>query len=412
MPTKTTYTIDPKQAGLAVRVDTSDDGSTLSRWCFRKQIAGRRHYLTCPIDFRPPNIADARAWARRVTAEIELGQSTVVRQVRVSTAQKRGTKAVVADMTLAELLTAYCGDKTKTTRDNATVNLSDRYVSDVMRLVQAPRTRESIDLAIAAGDKSLTTRQVRGAGTLYHLRDKKLSALTAEALRDWYDGVLERAPVDAGRSAAIVKAALAWIKFPSDRNPFLPTHPLYKPLRKAGVAKAQLWASDLRAFWQAIETVGADYPEHQAYLKFLLLTCKRPAEPLQCLVSDFNPMAKTLVLRQMKSRVAHTIYLSSQALAIVQAQVAGKKQSAKLFDVLDTALLLDKINASMGTSYTPKDLRKVAAAIAMEVLPLHRVQALMDHAATSTLERNYVNGDEQAQKAWQALGDEIDRLVN
>jgi integrase len=160
-----------------------------------------------------------------------------------------------------------------------------------------------------------------------------------------------------------------------------------------------------------IDTVGANYPDHQAYLRLTLLTAKRPTELLQCVVSDLNSKAKTLLLRKMKSRVAHTIFLSNQALAIVQAQAHGKKPGDKLFVIGDNALLLDKINEHLDTNYTPKDLRKCAAGVGADFLPLHKVKMLMDHAPDSTLTTHYSNSDEAAAGAWQAVADEISRLV-
>lgn len=395
-----TYQKDAKEPHLFLR--TSNSGA--QSWIFRRTFNKKALFLTSNLSPQMHKPEVARQWVKKINAALELGQP-------IEGLNYSSQKAEGSEITLGEAVEKYSKERTRKNRRGEVVALSDRSKEQLLGLIKPALSAEQSKVAHG------NARYARAAGALFQLAQIKLKDLTAETLSKWYLDHSSKSPIRSASDTAWLKAVLTANRFPISKNVFIKGHEDYKPLNKAGNDEGRLWRSALPEFWQMLEINKAVYPEYVNYVRFILFTAKRTQEALRPVVADFNPKMRTLVIKEMKSRTPHTIYLSRQALEIIKEQTLGKRADEKIFHIKEGRTLLHQINKALGRSgefaYRPKDLRKAATSIArVHGIPTNLIQAMLDHSQTSTMDRHYSVDPESVAEAWQKLADLVEGIAH
>ena len=141
----------------------------------------------------------------------------------------------------------------------------------------------------------------------------------------------------------------------------------------------------------------------------MLLTGARGGEIDGLKVQDVDGTGSRITLSDTKNRSDHALMLSTQAAAIVGVHIAGKKPSAKLFDVSDPRKTLRAINAEAGVRISGHDLRATFASVAEELVSAYTLKRMLNHAdANDVTGGHYVSKSEtQLRAGWQAVADFI-----
>ena len=286
------------------------------------------------------------------------------------------------------------------------------------------RTKADYMAMVAAGGHTKDGKPFLD-GPLYPLADTPLTKITADAMRDVYSTTEARSKRRAVYAMQVLRAVLNW------HGVEVPDSPLAKST--AGKDRIILAATTgkprpipperLGAWWAAATArkgnAGADG------CRVILLTGCRPGELFGntsyvdgkqtalspgLLVQDVDLVGGRMVLLDTKNRKDHTIILSTQALAIVEAHCKDKKPDAKVFDVLDPGKTLDAINADAGVvGITPHKLRHTFASVAEELVSGYALKRMLNHTEASDVTgSNYVGKSEsQLRVAWQTVADFI-----
>lgn len=401
-PQSNQYRKDDKEPHLFLRSLKSGAKS----WVYRRTFKGKACFLTSGLNPDAHPVTEARSWVKRINANLELGNE--VEGLDFTTGDREDAKLGI---TLGEAFKRYATEHTRKNRKGEVLSLSDRSKKQILGLIAPGITADQSRAAFGNAKKA------RKPGPLFEFANTKLKDLGAKELLDWYKDYSNKAPIRSASDAAWLKAALSSSKFPIAKNIFVKGHESYVTLNKSSSDEGRLWRSGLPEFWTQLNGLKKQYRDAVNYIKFLLLTAKRSEEPLRPTVSDFNPKMKTLTIRKMKSRTPHVIYLSRQALEIIQEQCAGRNPTEKIFQVNEGRVVLTQINKELGRegeyAYRPKDMRKCSASIARyKNIPSHLVQAMLDHSQTSTMDRHYSVDPESVAEAWQTLASLVEEIAD
>ena len=387
-------------AGFGLRVTKNGDRAYVSE----RRVSGKtvRRTLGKAVGAGAISAETARKLQITISSELQTG----VDRLEVKRDERKLEKQ--DGVTLATALAEYAKRKR---RGKDGLALKDRTKADYLAMVTAG--------VIAKDGKPFLD------GPLHPLADTPLSKITADAVRDVYRTTEARSKRRAIYAMQVLRAVLNW------HGVQVPDSPLAKAT--AGKDRIILAATAgkptpipperLSAWWAAATArqgdVGADG------CRMILLTGCRPGELFGAkgagweepglLVQDVDLAGGRMLLLDTKNRKDHTIILSSQALAILEAHCLDakgkpKKQDAKVFDVLDPGKTLEAINADARVvGITPHKLRHTFASVAEELVSGYALKRMMNHADGADVTGAHYVGKSEAQlrQAWQTVADFI-----
>lgn len=130
-------------------------------------------------------------------------------------------------------------------------------------------------------------------------------------------GIEEGAKVSANRILSLLRTIYTW----GQKQHLVPDgyNPAERVARFSEEARDRVLAREnIGAFWRAVEAEAEIYPYLAGAVKLLLLTGARRGEILSARWDDFDPKARTLILRDTKNKTDHTLPLSPQAVAVIE----------------------------------------------------------------------------------------------
>jgi integrase len=387
-------------AGFGLRVTKKGDRAYVSE----RRVSGKtvRRTLGKAVGAGAISAETARKLQITISSELQTG----VDRLEVKRDERKLEKQ--DGVTLATALAEYVKGKR---RGKDGLALKDRTKADYMAMVAAGGTAKD-------GKPFLD-------GPLHPLADTSLSKITADAIRDVYSSTEARSKRRAVYAMQVLRAVLNW------HGVQVPDSPLAKAtagkdriiLAATAGKPAPIPPERLGAWWVAATArqgdVGADG------CRMILLTGCRPGELFGAkgagweepglLVQDVDLAGGRMLLLDTKNRKDHTIILSSQALAILEAHCLDakgkpKKQDAKVFDVLDPGKTLEAINADARVvGITPHKLRHTFASVAEELVSGYALKRMMNHADGADVTGAHYVGKSEAQlrQAWQTVADFI-----
>lgn len=372
-------------AGLQVRV-TANGVKTFS--VFKRAAGGKPERVTIG---RYPDVSidQARKKAKAVISQLAQGESPA--------AAKRESK--VKSMTLAAAVARYVEEQT---RESDGLPLKARTRSDYLNMVKPSRPT-------AAG------KRTKG-GTLAALASRPIHDLTASAIKAVNDeNRAQRGERQSAYAMVVLKAVLNFYGVTIAHSPFDRATPKAERVvipksRPSDEAPVVALLENLGALWRALQAVP-DTPAAD-YLRFILLTGCRPSEPRAITMVNVDLAASRVTLRDTKTRTDHIIYLSHQALAIVERQAKGKAGTDRLFPVTEAevrALVLE-LSATTGLAVSAKNMRKVFASVAELLVSAHTYRCLMNRGKkNSEDDKSYLRKTvPQMRAGWQRVADFID----
>jgi hypothetical protein len=368
---------DTKTPGLQIRV-TARGVKTFSVFA---RVSGGAPERTTIGRYPAITIDQARTKAKKIISDLAQGVSP--------TAAKRVKK--VESMTLKEALEDYVATKR---RSKDGLPLKQRTITDYLKKVLPAKTKVN-------GSQKM-------AGELFALADKPIRQITGDDIRKVHAANLLRGERSAAYAAQVLRAVLSW------HGVVIPNSPFGKDVAgkkggitipKAHAARTVIPREQIGHWWQALSAMPVDPATD--YLKFLILTGCRPAEPLKVLVSDCDLTGGRLTLVDTKNRQDHVLVLSSQALAIVQRQTQGKAPTDRLFGTLDPRKTALKLADLTGITFTPKTLRATFASAAEVLVSAYCLKKMMNHIDSKDVTGAFYVWKEEAElrEGWQKVAD-------
>ena len=374
---RTTY-YDSEQPGLQIRV-TSAGVKTFS--VFARVAGGAPERVTIG-KYPTINVKQARTKAKKIVSDLALGESPM--------AAKRVKK--VESLTLAEAVAEYVRDKRR--RDG--LPLKQRTVTDYLKKVLPAKAKVN-------GSQKMP-------GELFALADKPIRSITGADIRKVHAANLLRGERAAFYAMQVLRAVLSWHEVTIPDTPFGKD----KAGKKAGITIPKAHATgtiippeQIGKWWNAINSMPVEPATD--YLRFLLLTGCRPAEPLKVLVSDCDLVGGRVTLRDTKNRQDHLIRLSTQCWEIVKRQTEGKLPGDRLF-TMDPKKTIQALVKTTGITFTPKTLRSTFASAAEVLVSAYTLKRMMNHIQSSDVTGvHYIHkGEVELRAGWQSVADFIE----
>jgi integrase len=372
---------DEKQAGLQLRI-TSNGTITFS--VFARVAGGRPERITLG---KYPAITPelARKKAKTIISDLAQGKSP--------NAAKRATR--VQGVTLEEALIEYLADK----RRKDGLPLKERTKLDYLKMVRAGRARKD------------GTRTIDGC--LFKLADKPIHQITAAEIKALHTANLKRGQRSAEYAAQVLRAVLSWHVVHIPNSPFGKEargkeRIVIPPARASDDTPVENLLENLGPWWRAL--CGKPVSPATDYLKFLLLTGCRPAEPLKILIGDCDLDSGTATLRDTKNRLDLKLRLSRQALEIVRRNAQDKSPTDRLFAISDAKHAVQELVEATGIKFTPKTLRATFASLADDLVTASTLKRLLNHRQASDVSNvHYIKKLEvQLREGWQKIADHLD----
>jgi integrase len=382
--------------GFGLRVSATGDRA----YIFERRVDGKtvRRTLGKAAGAKAISADAARKLKITVSGELQTGVDRLEIKREVRKVEK------LEGITLASALTEYTNGKR---RGKDGLALKDRTKHDYMGMVATGGT--------AKDGKPFAD------GALHTLADKSLSKITADDMRRAYAAAESKSKRQAVYAMQVLRAVLNW------HGVAVPDSPLSKAT--AGKNRIILASTEgnptpippeqLGAWWAAA-TARTGHAAADG-CRLVLLTGCRPGEIFG---NDFEPglyvrdvdlIGARLTLIDTKNRKDHTVMLSTQALAILKPHCIGKKDGAKVFDVIDPGKTLDSINSVAGvTGITPHKLRHTFTSVAEDLVSAYALKKMVNHTEASDVTgSNYVGKSEnQLRVAWQTVADFIANSEN
>lgn len=380
----------PQTPGFGVRVTASGSRAWILE---RRDTTGKTVRRTLGSITGRSAITDkvARELALEVSAEIAKGVDRL--ETRRAAQAERQRTHTEDRLTVAAALVEYVTKKRRT-KDGKPLKESTQ--ADYLRMIEPERLGKRASRGIKAGE-------------LHPIASKPLAQLTAEDIRSMHTAAAKRGQRRATYAAQVLRAVLNW------HGVAIAGNPLSKDVAGRDRIILKPTAGDprpipperLAAWWDASCTVpNRDCAD---MLRLMLLTGLRPGEVAALTVADVDHIGARLRLADTKNRKPHTVYLSSQAQALLAPYLVRKAPGAHVFDTRDTRRTLAAINAAAGVRITPHDLRKTFASVAEELVSAYALKAMLNHAhAADVTGAHYVAKSEtQLRAAWQTVADTV-----
>lgn len=382
--------------GFGVRVSATGDRA----YIMERRVDGKTTRRTLGKAAGAKAISSDAARKLKITVSGEL--QTGIDRLEIKRAEHKVEK--LDGITLAVALTEYINGKR---RGKDGLALKERTKHDYMGMVAAGGT--------AKDGKPFAD------GALHTLANKSLTKITADDMRRAYATAEAKSKRQAVYAMQVLRAVLNWhgVAVPDS------------PLSKATAGKNRIILASTQGdptpippeklgTWWAAATARAGNPAADG-CRLVLLTGCRPGEIFG---NDFEPglyvrdvdlVGARLTLIDTKNRKDHTVMLSTQALAILKPHCIGKKDSTKVFDVIDPGKTLDSINVVAGvTGITPHKLRHTFTSVAEDLVSAYALKKMVNHTEASDVTgSNYVGKSEnQLRVAWQTVADFIANSEN
>lgn len=372
--------------GLQIRV-TANGVKTFS--VFKRVAGGKPERITIG-KFPTISIDQARKKAMELVSQLAMGESAV--------AAKRENDAKA--LTLADAVVEYVE---KQTRTDDQLPLKERTRADYLSMVKPSRLT-------AAG------KRTKG-GLLAVLANKPIHGLTASAIKAVNDeNRAQRGERQAAYAMQVLRAVLNFYGVTMAHSPFDAKTPkvdrvVIPKTRASDEAPIEELLENLGTLWRAMNALP--FTPAVDHLRFILLAGCRPSEPPRITVSDCALAAGRVTVRDTKTRTDHTLQLSTQALAIVQRQAAGKSDTDKLFPVTvaEVNKVAHELSATTGLAVSAKNLRKVFASVAELLVSAHTYRCLMNRGKKSSEDdKSYLRKTkDQLRSGWQSVADYIEQ---
>lgn len=387
--------------GFGVRVTSQGSRS----WVFERRVDGltKRRTLGKVTGRAAISADEAKKLAVTMSADLQRGDDPLK-------IKREQAKQVRKDVTLAQAVQEYVEGKRRA-KDGK--ELKARTKAEYLQLVagSVPSKRRGF------------IGQPKAAGDLYTLAHKRLSKITGDEIRELYTQLQKRSQRRASLAMQVLRAVLNWHGTPVPDNPFSKS--------VAGRDRIVLPPTTgnpnpipperLGAFWNAACAAGpkgiGGTADAAACIRFVLLMGSRGGESAGddfvdgILVRDFDVKGARIMLHDTKNRTDHPLYLSRQALAIVEGFAKGKKPSDRLFPVRNVRKTLHAICAAAEIS--PRGLhavRKTFASVADELVSGYTLKRMINHTVPGDVTGvHYVGKSEgQLRKGWQTVADFIE----
>lgn len=397
---------DTEVPGLAVRaLPAGKRHATGSRaFVFQGRIADKDFRVVLgdvrvlDIESGNPDRPGARELARHMQAKIDQGiDPRIEKRARIEELQAEQKKA---SETFGDLLKDYVSKKRRS-KDN--LPLKERTKADYLAMIAEP--------------KEFANGETGAPGMLYTLTDKPATGIKAEDIREVHGAALKRGERQSAYAMQVLRAVLNWAGIKVPDNPLGKevagrdriVIPQAKTARTSQSAGRPIPPERIGDWWRTLDR--ATSATTRDYLRFLVLTGCRPAEPKKILVKDCDMVAGRVVIRDTKNRADQEILLSRQAAEIVERNIAGKEPDDQLFTVVDGKKTISTVVERCGTAFRAKDLRPTFASIAEELVTAYTLKRMMNHAnAGDVTGQHYVHKTDSALRAgWQAVADFIER---
>lgn len=320
-------------------------------------------------------------------------------------ARREQRQAEKADaLTFADALRQYVREKERV-KGKMILRLKERTKADYLAMVEPGGKRKN---GAPFAD-----------GLLYALAEKPAHRITAQQVREVYEAQRKRSQRQAVYAMQVLRAVLNAKGIAIPDSPFAKTTPELNRIKLPSTAgdPRPIPREKLQGWWRAASAMeGSDAADG---LRFMLLTGCRPGEVFGSeytpglLVGDVDLDGARVTLPDTKNRKAHTVMLSTQALAIVKAHCVSKSSKDKVFDVIDPGKTLDLINAEAEVDgITPHKLRHTFASIAEELVSVYTLKRMLNHGSSGDVTEGYVGkGESQLRAGWQAVADFIGGTV-
>jgi hypothetical protein len=347
------------------------------------RVAGGQPERTTIGKYPAITIDQARRKAKAIISDLAEGKSPM--------AAKRASK--VESLTFKEALAEYVRDKRRSTDG---LPLKQRTVTDYMKKVAPAKTKVN-------GSQKMP-------GELFALADKPIRSITGADIRKVHAANLLRGERSAGYAMQVLRAVLSWHGVVIPNSPFgqdvAGKERIVIP--KAHATGTVIPPEQIGVWWDALNALSVEPVTD--YLRFLILTGCRPAEPLKVLVADCDLTGGRVTLKDTKNRKNHTLVLSSQVLAIVQRQATGKSPADRLFGTMDPRKTVLKLVDLTGISFTPKTLRATFASAAEVLVSAYCLKRMMNHTDGADVTGvHYVRkGEAELRDGWQRVADYIE----
>lgn len=370
-------------SGLALRVTAAGYKS----FCVFRRVAGGQPQRITLGKWPDLSIAQARAKAREAINALAAGDSP--------SATKKAAKAVQAAPacpTLREALTEYCETATR--------------VKDRLPLKESTQ-KEYLRFLKPSVVKS--TGRATKPGELLPLADVRLNEITADQIRQLYDDIKTRSSRRANYAATLMRALLNFFEVPIPDNIFAnKSRRRGIKIQEAGKSGKTIHPDQIGHWWAVLN----DQPECDGfnYVKFLMLTGTRPCEPLGIHIKDIDTLHQSITLIDTKNRKNHTLFLSKQAWAIVEKQMAGKSPDDKLFSVYNGWKFAADLRKLSGVNFSLKVLRATFISRAEPLTSTYTLKSMVNHARSADVtQEHYLDKTEQElREAWQKVADYLD----
>ena len=254
--------------------------------------------------------------------------------------------------------------------------------------------------------------------------NRKISDIKKREIIDLLDGIAEDAPVMANRTLAAIRRLFNWC-LEKDRIQFSPCAGLKQG--KEHHRTRVLSDDEIRLFWQACDELKFPYG---SAAKLLLLTGARRSEVGEMTLEEIKEGVWTVPAARTKNKKAHTVPLSSAAIALLKDAPSIKGARGLIFTlngrVAFTAwhLVRDRLHELMvakapGTKIAPwrlHDLRRtMASGMARLGIKLEVIEKCLNHVSGSFAGVVGVyqlhSFEKEKREAFDKWGEEVERIV-
>jgi integrase len=398
--------------GFGVRV-TSDGARA---WIMERRVDGKtvRRTLGAASGRGAISADDARDLQIERSGELQKGTD----QLEVKRAKAKEAKR---DVTLESATKTYVAEKV--IGDGRP--LKPRTKADYLGMIDPPGV-SAVKLKKDGTPNKKTGVALKG-GELYPLARLHLSKITADRMRAVHKEVkAKRGKRRATYAMQVLRAMLNWHGVVIPDNPF-GEHVAGKDKIVLPASKGKpnpIRPNQLGAWWRAACAAGRGGPGRRLsadLLQFIVLTGVRKGESAGneyetgILVRHVDLEAGRIFLPDTKNRGDHYLYLSRQALEIVQRNMQGKKLNDNLFGVKSApGTLMAICTAANVERRSPHALRKTFSSVAQGLVSVYTLKAMINHASGGDVTAEfYIEVDEeQLRHGWQMVADYIERLAS
>lgn len=281
--------------------------------------------------------------------------------------------------------------------------------------------RESLDDYLATNTKLKERTRKEYAyilnAKLADWMDKPIATITPMMVKKRYQQITEQAKTQgdlAFRVARIIiNNALGLMEDAGATPPPNPCRVLSRQKMWRGVVRKQsvIPPDRLPDWWKAASNAAQHDRAIAEFFIFLLLTGTRKSEALDLTWRDVDLNRRTLLFRDTKNGLDHTLPIGDHLLDILTERRKGRGIRAYVFEtdrgrVSNLRYFQEDVNQATGLWITPHDLRRTFLSIGADFLPELVLKRLVNHVNSANVTEGYII------KAVDDLRDPMQRLEN